>query len=265
MVSRIHRYQKSLGDAAGSHYHSCLAQVQSSTARLLPCCLQGQVILLHPPETITPSLLPGAVTRLCSWLPAIKLKDTAGWKGAEYTGTKKHRVQNKERKKKPRGSKEELLNEKHLATSKTKLHDQKCKLFKLSEKTGEHVWRVNCKRSLEMVATHPVESDRSLQKQQDFCKDTHRKTSLHNINLWARKHISSECFSHHHLLPLKRKCPQSSKHESQTQLEPSNRADKEQLYLLLSSFWKRTTSVLRHWWEKKNPPPWSGSSSELNV
>lgn len=48
---------------------------------------------------------------------------------------------------------------------------------------GEHVWRANFKRSLEIVAIGSVEIDTSFQKKQDFSKNTCLKTSLHNIYL----------------------------------------------------------------------------------
>lgn len=48
------------------------------------------------------------------------------------------------------------------------------KLFQslVKREREEHVWQVNFKRSLEMVAIGPVETDRSFQKKQDFSKNT---------------------------------------------------------------------------------------------
>lgn len=95
----------------------------------------------------------------------------------------KGKVQWKDYTKNPRGSKEELLNEKRLAISRTKTHDQREQTAQVpSEKRGDHVWRVNFKRSLRMVAIGPVEIDRSFQKKQDFSENTCLKTSL-NIYL----------------------------------------------------------------------------------
>lgn len=46
------------------------------------------------------------------------------------------------------------------------------------------MWRVNFKKSLEMVVViGPTEIDRPFQKNQDFRKNAHLKTSLHNIYL----------------------------------------------------------------------------------
>lgn len=58
----------------------------------------------------------------------------------------------------------------------------------------EHAWRENFKGSLKKVAISQVETDRSFQMKENFSKNTCLKTFLHNIYLWARKHISSEYF-----------------------------------------------------------------------
>lgn len=71
------------------------------------------------------------------------------------------------------------MNEKCLATTRTKTYDQKRKSLVKSER--EHVWRANFKRSLEMVEIGPMETDRPFQTNPDFSKNTCLKASLHNI------------------------------------------------------------------------------------
>lgn len=53
-------------------------------------------------------------------------------------------------------------------------------------------WKLQ--RKPEEVATSQVEIDRSFQMKENFSKNTCLKTFLHNIYLWARKHLSSEYF-----------------------------------------------------------------------
>lgn len=138
------------------------------------------MILLRPPEIIT-TLSLQFQTQFCSWLQVTKLKETAGWKRTESNAMRKTGYKQKIIRKTPEAARRSSWMRNIWLQAGQNHTTRESKLLKsLVKREREHVWRVNFKKSLEMVVIGPMEIDRPFQKNQDFRKNTHLKTSLHN-------------------------------------------------------------------------------------